>query len=154
MLMNLDFGYCNSRILLRFLKGILNETFSRFSKSLSATLMGNSLSLLVSSLSSSSSSSSSSDHSDTEDKKINDHPKTKVEEIENDCETKKETSYENPSFDPRQFYNADDDAQVCTIVPIKDRKVIFEQLQSVRAGNNVEDEKTRGGKDKLLTNIF
>ena len=60
-------------------------------------------------------------------------------------EKKKETSYQNPSYDPKQFYNSDDDAQICTIVPIKERKVIFEQLQTENSGNE-EGEKKRGGK--------
>ena len=94
--------------------------------------------------SSSSSSSSTSDHSDTEEKNNSDHPKQK-EDKNKTKEKKKETSYQNPSYDPKQFYTSEDDAQICTIVPIKERKVIFEQLQTENAGDE-EGEKTRGGK--------
>ena len=93
-------------------------------------------------LSSSSSSSGSSEHSDSEDKKISDN-QTKAINTKND--KKKETSYANPSFDPRHVYHADDDAQVCSIVPIKDRKVMFEQIQAAEVVSG-EEEKTRGGK--------
>ena len=52
------------------------------------------------------------------------------------------SSYQNPSFDPRQFYTAEDDAMVCSLVPIKDRKIVFEQLE--REDTAVE-ERIRGG---------
>ena len=93
---------------------------------------------------SSSPSSSSSEHSDTEEKKVSDRHGKDENEHDSNYENKKETSYQNPSFDPRQFYNSEDDAQVCSVVPIKDRKVIFEQLQSADIGSR-ESEKTRGG---------
>ena len=92
--------------------------------------------------SSSSSSSSTSEHSDTEERNNIDHPKGENDKID---EKKKQTSYLNPSYDPKQLYNSEDDAQVCTIVPIKDRKVIFEQLQN-EINDNEDHEKTRGGK--------
>ena len=61
---------------------------------------------------------------------------------------RKQTSYQNPSFDPKQVYHAEDDAQVCTLVPIKDRRVMFEQLQDASTGSN-EEERARGGKYDL-----
>ena len=92
--------------------------------------------------SSSSSSSSTSDHSDTEEKNSSDDRK---EDKDKDKRKNRQTSYVNPSYDPKQIYNSEDDAQVCSIVPIKDRKVIFEQFQNEKS-NNEDDEKNRGGK--------
>ena len=62
---------------------------------------------------------------------------------------KRQTSYVNPSYDPKQLYNSEDDAQVCSIVPIKDRKVIFEQIQNENIQSK-DDEKNRGGKFQFL----
>ena len=92
--------------------------------------------------SSSSSSSSTSDHSDTEEKNHIDDAK---EDKDKSDKKKRQTSYVNPSYDPKQLYNSEDDAQVCSIVPIKDRKVIFEQIQNENVQTK-DDEKNRGGK--------
>ena len=93
---------------------------------------------------SSSPSSSSSEHSDTEERKVYDHHAKDGNEPHLNHKHRKETSYQNPSFDPRQFYNAEDDAQICSVVPIKDRKVVFEKLQRIHLGSGL-GEKTRGG---------
>ena len=56
------------------------------------------------------------------------------------------SSYENPSYDPKELYVAEDDAQVCSVVPMKERKIVFEQLEKVNRGY---EEKQRGGRQCL-----
>ena len=96
--------------------------------------------------SSPSSSAPSSEHSDNEEGKgtVRHRNRRNQTVYESGEQERKETSssYQNPSFDPRQFYKAEDDAMVCSLVPIKDRKIVFEQLEKEENGL---EEKSRGG---------